>query len=261
MNDPAISEFHAYVTFRNGALALLPLRGTLRLFDTVVRDLVLEVGQRIELRPGLDLVVEEISLPQEVVEVRAGTGWVPLTSTSVGMTMDGRLVQPTDADACVRLWTNGDGWFGSAEDETVVRLDHGTATVGGIVIELRHTNLRAASTAATVGAGTLPLTIQARFDSVLIHRIGLPIARLSGVPARILTTLAELAGPTHWSVAAAEVWPSIKRPEALRRRWDRGLHSLRSKLGDLGIRQDLFRTQGGLAEVCLTPDDSMEVMG
>jgi hypothetical protein len=134
--------------------------------------------------------------------------------------------------------------------------------VAGVLLCLRHTSLQAATVAETTGAGRArPLHIEAQYDSVLIHRPAHPIARFSGIAARIVTTLAEFGGPVHWEVAANEVWIHITERDKLRRRWDRGLSSLRRKLAIAGVRTDLVRTQAGQVELVLAPEDELTVRG
>ncbi len=263
VNAPAISELHAYLSIRDGALTLLPLRGSVRLHGMLVRTLALTAGQRIELAPGIYLDVVEVIVPDHIMELQVGKRTHPLLADVVSVLANESVVEPDHVDAVATVWNNGEQWFARAGTEPPVSVAiDAQVTVAGLDICLRRTSLDAATVAGTTGAGgARPLRIEAQYDSVLIHRPSLPIARFSGIAARIVTTLAELGGPVHWEVAANEVWIHIVERDKLRRRWDRGLLSVRSKLAMAGVRTDLVRTQGGQVELVLAPDDELNIRG
>ena len=67
--DARVSEAHAMVSLRGQELLLLPLRGRFAVDGQRQSSLVLAAGQRVTLAEGLDLLVEEVSLPAAVFAV------------------------------------------------------------------------------------------------------------------------------------------------------------------------------------------------
>jgi hypothetical protein len=263
LNDPAISELHAYLSLRDGALTLLPLRGSLRLYGTQVRAVSLTAGQRIEFGPGIHLDVLDVIVPDHLVELQVGSHTHSLLTDVVSVLANEMTAGREHPKAVATVWNSGEQWFARAGHAPPMAIDIDTpVVVAGVLLCLRHTSLQAATVAETTGAGRArPLHIEAQYDSVLIHRPAHPIARFSGIAARIVTTLAEFGGPVHWEVAANEVWIHITERDKLRRRWDRGLSSLRRKLAIAGVRTDLVRTQAGQVELVLAPEDELTVRG
>ena len=81
---------------------------------------------------------------------------------------------------------------------------------------------------------------------------------LSGLPAKLVSELAEIGHPVGWEVVAAELWPGLDA-HLLRRRWDKSLAKLRTKLRAAGIRPDLVRSSGGQVSLVILDGDCLEV--
>lgn len=62
LDDPRVSELHAYVSVRGGRLVLLALRGALTVDGIAVSEVLLERGVVVGLCPGLQLEVAEVML-------------------------------------------------------------------------------------------------------------------------------------------------------------------------------------------------------
>ena len=101
--------------------------------------------------------------------------------------------------------------------------------------------LEASSPATRAGGVRPPITIEAQFDTVHIHRDRVPALRLSGIAARIVSELVVFDGPVSWHVVAGEIWKDETERILLRRKWDISLARLRKKLRDSGLPPDLVR--------------------
>ena len=103
VNAPAISELHAYLSIRDGALTLLPLRGSVRLHGMLVRTLALTAGQRIELAPGIYLDVVEVIVPDHIMELQVGKRTHPLLADVVSVLANESVVEPDHVDAVAKI--------------------------------------------------------------------------------------------------------------------------------------------------------------
>lgn len=70
LDDARVSEAHALITLRAGELRLLPLRGRCAVDGELVAEAVLEQDMVIEPAPGLELLVEEVRLPEVVMALQ-----------------------------------------------------------------------------------------------------------------------------------------------------------------------------------------------
>ena len=71
LDDARVSEAHALITLRAGELRLLPLRGRCAVDGELVNEATLEPDMVIEPAPGLELLIEDVHLPQDVKIGRA----------------------------------------------------------------------------------------------------------------------------------------------------------------------------------------------
>jgi len=74
LDDPRVSELHAYVSLRGGRLALLALRGALSVEGIAVSEVLLEPDLSVELCPGLSLEVARVA---QAVDAVAGGSVTP----------------------------------------------------------------------------------------------------------------------------------------------------------------------------------------
>lgn len=260
IDDPSVSECHAYVSLRDGALRLLRLRGSLRVHGLEVDEVVLAAGQQISLSPARILSVAEVVIPTVTLGLSVDGRVVPLVGSMLVLGEDGRLVQG-HGEGVSRFWSTGAGWMVQHRAAAPRPLEPGERfDAGRHSVEVIEIGTGRAEAPATVGVSRMaPLHLQANWDSVVLLRVGHAPGRLVGAPARVLTALAAFDGPVHWEVAAAEVWRRISDRHQLRRRWDRTLAALRRKLRTLGVRDDLVQTAGGQVELVLGADDRVEV--
>ncbi|MCB9678143.1 MAG: FHA domain-containing protein [Alphaproteobacteria bacterium] len=258
--DPRVSEAHAMVALRGGKLHLLSLRGGVTdARGEPLRDPPLVLRQRLCLAPGVDLVVRALRLP-EVAAYLVGPGLdLPLERPVALAPEPGGppRVRPIRPDgAGVALWSDGIQWFVRRDGASAPAPDGTPVAVGAWVgrIELR-----------ALTDGSLPQTdvtpairLVCAFHTVHVWVGAERRVTVSGVLARILHELAELAGPVHWQALANAIWKGDLPEHVLRRRWDANLHRLRRQLDAGGLRADLVRSdQRGHIELLLHPHDTV----
>ncbi len=260
LNQPAISELHAYLSHRDGRLWLLPLRGQLTVYGLASREVALREGLEIGLAEGMTLTVEEVSLPRELPALSLDGRLHPLQTARMTVTPEG-LGPPGAEGALGSCWSTGEDWFVQAPGGQAQRLEPGQPVELGRH-ELCLVDVRApmAEAAPTQGQGyTAPLRLVAQFETVRIHRPGTAAVLISGLQARTLSLLAEYGGPVHWELVARELWRNVDDAMQLRRRWDRVLWALRRRLRAEGLRSDLVLTSQGQVELALADHDTLEI--
>ncbi|MBX2801613.1 MAG: hypothetical protein KTR31_28305 [Myxococcales bacterium] len=261
ISNPRISEAHALVTLRGPRLMLQALRGPMSFEGIHVLEVVMRPGVRVQLCDGVELTIESVALPESVLGVAGLSADVlPLTASVHSVLLDGppRLVARFDPEAAAWLWTSETGWTIQIgrQPPRPFEVDRRYA-IGQTEIRGARIPLVVASSRCTRGTGRPHPTLRvvARHDAVHIFAEGRPVTTLSGLPGRILSELVTIGLPVSWEVIARSLW-SDADPSALRTRWDRNLHLLRSKLRAARLRSDLVRSDGtGLVEVVLVPGD------
>lgn len=264
LDDGRVSEAHAMVSLRGGQLLLLGLRGAFAVDGKPLDRVALRPELVITLAPGVELTVDDVVLPDEVLGVegpdlalRALPG---VASIHTAPTL--RLVRGWDERAALQVWSTGDVWRVRDRD------GQSRALCAGDVLDADGLSLRfvaiplsgAGQTITRRGGGVAePLRIVATYDSVHIHRQGRVALHLGGMLARLLSELVSFGGPVGWRVLAQELWPVEDEPDVVRSRLDTNLSRLRRKLRQAGLRTDLVRTDGtGQLELVAYPGDEIE---
>jgi hypothetical protein len=262
VDDARVSEAHALVSLRDGALVLLGLRRLLRLDGRDVQQIALAPGQVVELAEGVPLAVEDVVLPEVVLALEgAGLGRRVLSGTAfLRLGPPAELLPRYTADARVQLWFTGGGWRGRTDGGAPYDVAAGDEIlVGDRVFRVVEVRLREAERRGTEVGTQAALRIVARHVTAHLMREGQPTCVLTGVPGRVVSELAVMGVPVPWESVAAAVWPDEDDRNALRRRWDVHLGRLRAKLRAVGIREDLVRSDGkGNLELVLGPHDVVE---
>ena len=250
IDDPRVSEAHAYMSLRDGSLKLLALRGGMAIDGRMVREATLEQGLEIALAQGLSVRVVEVAHPATVLALEGpGIGRVVLTGRAQALraTPDPQLVVGTFADAALQLWTDGGGWMGRAEDGLAEPLaaGHTFATPWGsyavVEVETAHAHI----SPTQVGGGLAePIRLEGYFDTVHVHRRGVPPFVLAGAPARLLYELGTIGQPVRWREVAGVLWPDDGDEQRVRKRWDVLMVRLRRRLTDAHIRTSLVQADG-----------------
>ena len=261
IDDPRISEAHAMVSLRGGQLVLLALRGGLRIGHRRVSRLRLEAGQRIELVDGLAVQVEAVQLPAEVLGLRLGEAAEaqPLLS-SVYSVQGGELLPGYAPGASAHLWAAAEGWrLRLRGEDSPHPLEPGSVheTDEGTRLQAERVSAGVASMDATVSTAVAPVQLVARFETVHVHA-GDASVRVPGIPARAICELIDYQVPVPWEMVARTIWTDVRDRYVLRQNWDRHLRSLRKRLRDAGLRDDLIRPDGrGNVELYLLPEDEV----
>lgn len=259
LDDPRVSEAHALVSLRAGRLLMIGLANELRVGRQRVQRVQLTPGQRVGLTDDLWLQVLEVVLPSSSLAIQ-GLGVRPIVlDVDVGTFLGDppRLEPGFDPRGEAHLWASGEGWSIRRRGE-VIPLVAGTEfdVVGSRVRVIEVPPIDVGGThRSLVAQDDLRLVI--RFTSVHILRAGRPTVKLAGVTARILTELVRFASPVPWDWVAREVWGALDR-DLLRTRWDRNLRTVRRKLLENGLREDLVFADGrGNVELVLGPADEV----
>lgn len=245
LDDARISEAHALVSLRGDELRLLGLRGRFAVDGAPIKEVSLHPNLRIEFAPGLAVEVLEVSVPDEVLALEAdGLARQVLSGVcSVHLDPDPRISHRYDVGAAAHVWTSGTAWTIQVAGEAARELEAGDEfEVGGRAFAAVPVSLlEAASPATRAGGVRPPITIEAQFDTVHIHRDGVPALSLAGIAARIVSELVAFDGPVNWHVLASQIWKNEDERILLRRKWDVALARLRKKLRGAGLPPGLIR--------------------
>lgn len=261
IDDGRLSEAHALVSLRGGALVVLPLRGRLSLRDQSVSSVELEPGQHLELAPGVSLEVLEVVLPDEVLAVSWGSlpEQVLLGTTSLLATPVPGFRPGWHPDALAWVWSDGTSFRLQAGTLRPRPLRPGDAVViGDATLQAHARPLSTATAAETSGAIEGPLKLVARLQAVHLFREGQPVLVLDGAPAQCISELVAFRGPVPWEVCAKELWGTAIETTLLRGRWDAMLLRLRKRLRSVRVRDDLVRCdRQGYVELVLHAGDEL----
>lgn len=264
MADPFVSEAHAYVSLRSGALKLMGLRGRLAVGGKTVPEVTLTSGLEIALSTRTVLTVEEVSTPSTMLALSHPVlGRRPLTATVSLVTrphLD--LVAGVSPDAAALIWSDGLSWFARRRDGADVTLDVGvTLEVEGERLEVVMVSMRDMGESTLVDPASLDsdLHLVLRYDTVHIHRDGTPTVTLDGLIARIVSELASAGVPMGWQALATDLWRGVTDVPVLRRNWDASIARLRKKLREAHIRVNLIRAdRSGNFEIFLLDGDRVD---
>ena len=262
IEDARVSEAHALVSLRDGALVLLALRRLLRVAGREVRQVVLTPGLVVDLADGVSLEVEAVELPETVLALEGeGLGRRILSGAAfLRLGPPPELLPRYVPDARAHVWSYGAGWRYRVDGGEPHDLVAGQGiAVGDSFFRVVEVRLREASRSGTEVGNDVPLRIVARHVTVHLHREGQPICVLAGVAGRIVSELVVMGVPVSWEMLAAQIWPDEDDRGTLRRRWDVHLGRLRVKLREARIREDLVRPDGrGNLELVLAARDVVE---
>ena len=263
IDDPRVSEGHAMLSLRGGDLWLLALRRRLAIGGQSVAELRLEVGQRIALAQGLELVVEAVELPTTALAIE-GPG-LPATVLpgvcSLRVRPQVQMFARHEPGAACLIWDTCDGWRRAQEGVTTALVAGDRWVVEGVTFTAVTLPVGGAGLSPTRMTGGIdpPLRIVTAWETAQVQAGDAPPVSFAGVHARILSELAMLDGPASWEAVAREVWPAEQDTWALRRRWDVNLGRIRGRLREGGVRTDLVRAAGtGQVELVLRRGDVIE---
>ena len=254
INDPHISEAHALLSLRGGALCLLGLRGRLRVAGQSVDELRLQEGQVIHLSPTHSLRVESVTLPSLAPALHVDGQRLELHRDRCALLLGPpRLVDPDHPSAVLALWCVGDQWWARQDGQTARcesgtqwRLPQGLATWGLAPPE------GAARTLQAQG----PLRWVVEDERVSVHGASPEPIHFVGKMAELLGPLALAGRPIQWRKIAIQIWAG--EVPVLRKNYWKQLGDIRARLSAAGLDKELIVTHGGLHELRLDPGDVVE---
>jgi hypothetical protein len=219
-----------------------------------VEAAVLHRGQRIALAADLEIRIDDIVLPERIPALRIGDGEpIPLEGRHLWVSEDNVHSRPVPG--AVEMWAIDEDWFAGSPAQPLTD----AVEIDGCRLQIVYLARQDAESHPTRADGLYPpLHIVARYDTVQLQQENHPVLVLSGLPARLITELAEMGAPVSWRVVAAELWPG-QPVGVLRRRWDKTLASLRGKLREARVRPDLVRSTGGQVSLVLVEGDILDV--
>ncbi|MCB9793070.1 MAG: hypothetical protein H6741_10125 [Alphaproteobacteria bacterium] len=265
VDDARVSEGHALLSLRGGALWLLALRGRLAVEGSLRTEVELREGLEVEIAPGLPLRVEECVLPEAVLALQGEGLSRQLLSgvTSLLLEPEPHLLARYTGRAAAWMWSDGEAWrlqLGEGEARPLVAGDH--FELGGRRFEVVSVALAKAGGARTRVGLAPPLRVEARYDQARILREGQDPVVIGGISGRIVCELAAIGDNAHWSAVAAEVWPGVEDSAQLRRKWDVAMMRLRRRLREAGLRSELVSGDGcGQVALVLGPEDEVVDLG
>jgi len=262
--DPMVSEAHALVSLREGALKLLGLRGRLSIGGKSLPEVNLSVGLRVGLSPATTLEVVELRVPDALLALDLPeVGFRVLSGVALLVTQPRiDLIAGASPEAAAILWGDGLTWFARLRgggDQVLVPGSH--VVVDGFRIPVVPVAIGASGGITIANPESLerPLHLIVRYDTVHIHREDAPPLTLDGIIARIVSDLATAGVPMGWQLLANDLWRDERDPVILRRNWDAALARLRKKLRDARVRADLVRSDhGGNFELLLARGDRID---
>lgn len=267
LDHPLVSEAHALVSLRGRKLKLLALRGSMEVEGKRLPEIVLEEGQHVLLAQGVAIAVEAVELPSYVLAL-TGLGAEPEELSAAVYSIVVRpppglseLVVGFQASAPAHVYSTTDGWRIRLRDQAPQAVVAGaTWDIDGARVGALELPIGSAGSKSTFFVGRIyaPLRVVARFETVHLETVGQPTLVINGLPARILSELCAIGTPVPWEVVANEIWRDETDGRALRQNWDRNLRTLRVKLRQGGLRDDLVRPDGkGNVELFLQPGDTV----
>ncbi len=259
LDDGRVSEAHAMVSLRNGALKLLALRRRFSVDGDKLAECDLEPGLAVDITPEWRLEVVDVRLPDEVAILRWTGGEAPLLHDVASIVTDPvRIEWRWLPEAAGRLWRLGDRWRvdTGGGPRPLATGDHFEAA--GTAFSMDTAPIASVTSPHTRGVRH-PLTWESHYDTVHVHRSGQRVLSVSGRGARLLAELLAMKTPVSWIALARQLWRGDVDEHLLRARMDALLYRLRRKLREAHLDPHLVRSDGfGNLELLLQPDDVVQ---
>ena len=263
ISDARVSEAHAMVSLRGPELTLLALRGRFACEGQTLSSLRLAAGQRILLAEGVELHVEEVTLPAAVFAIE-GDGLPRVVVPGVCSLLTRprpELVPRLVPGAPAWVWGDGEAWRLAIGGVTRTVKPGDQWELDGRRFSATAMSLGDSARTATRldGGVSRPLHVVASFQTAHIRTAGSEPLVLSGIAARLVSEVVAFDGPVPWEVLAREIWPEEDDPQLLRHKLDVNLSRLRARLREAGLRPDVVRSDGfGHVELFLHDGDVVD---
>jgi len=261
--DPRVSVAHAGLALREGRLCLLRYRGPLWVGGTQAGDpLPLHEGLVVELASDVWIRIVELHLPDEVPVLQVADHRPQLLGEDVWHIDENGVLRWGARSSRPIVWDAHDTWYVREPGGEAIELPHGEAiVVADHAVLFRMQPRREASESGTRQEEVPPLTIRSRFEETEIRVQDRPVVHLHGILHRIVRelgrlTVTEEVRTVHWRDLTERVWPRHPDPQKL---WERRKLELRDRLRDHGLPPSLFRSNQGLLQLELRPEDRFEL--
>lgn len=256
LDDPRISEAHAMISLRDGALKLIALRGRFRHKGKVLSEVELVAGLEVELAGHVTLRCEHVEMPESMLGLLIGEELeVMLTTTLTLYTEDfPTLRRGYDPMGAAVFWSTGSQWRASLGSAPPIPLTLGDRLeLDGTTIEVIAIELERAARAHTRKTIRSPWTFTCHEAHVDIAPEGQSLIRITGIPGKILLHLLRRGGSASCTQIIGDVWPEdASEPQALRRRFDAGLKRLRDHIACLLPQGEHLVALDGTGVIALT---------
>ncbi|PZR14991.1 MAG: hypothetical protein DI536_09445 [Archangium gephyra] len=267
IQDGRVSEAHALLSLRDGALVLLALRGRLRVDGADVPRVTLREGQTLELARSVSLRVEAVRLPSRVLAVEGEGVPTQVLSGVVSVCVAPKLhlVSGVVPDAAALIFSDGLAWFlrEGSEAPRRVRADEAHEVAGHALRFVERTLGQAGVPETAPGAPASVLKLSCHDDVAHVWPAAAtePVM-VSGQAAQLLRVLLDAGAPLRWEALATKLWPRDEVDEVVRHRLDVLLGKLRRRLEAGGVRRDLVTAhRNGSIELVLYPGDQAHARG
>jgi len=264
LEDPRVSEAHAMVSLRDGALKLIALRGRFRHGGKVLSEVELTPGLEVELAGQITLHCEQVEMPESMLGLLIASELeVMLTTTLTLYTEDfPTLRRGYDPMGTAVFWSTGSQWKVTQASGPAVTLNVGDhLELDGTTIEVISIPLERAAHTRTRRTIRAPLAFACHQAHVDVTPQGQSLIRITGIPGKILLSLLRSEGTASCAQVIGDVWPAdASAPQALRRRFDAGLKRLRDHIECLIPEGERLVTLDGTGVISLTlaPSDQVE---
>lgn len=257
LSDSGVSEAHAMVSLRGGALWLLGLRGALSLRRAGgaslpeewrrVAELELAPGQRVRLGERAIIEVLEVALPTaELTLCLPGGEVVPLSpELALAASLLGPPFEVTPGfvpGAVLRLFNPGDGWCAEHADGRQEELiPHSRLDVAGASVVIGERPFGGGGAPTRSAAPSRSCTVD--WEGTVLRERGGARLTLRGKANELVCELSlERQAWSDSDTVATAIWPDEADPKKLNQRWHKTLWTLRQALVSAGLPDDLVLT-------------------
>lgn len=266
IDDPRVSEAHAMISLREHCLKLLSLRGRFRHNGKVLTEVHLRPGMILELAEGVEVVCEEVYLPQTALGLLLWPGplEVPLSGTTTVYIEGGQATvrRGHDPNGDLVIWAAGHDWRAQVKGQKNRSLTCGDKLmIREVEIEIVKVSLSVMSQDRTLSQIRGALTLRHSINRVTILTDVGPPHIISGIPGKLLASLLARGGAADWRDVVSDVWPNdLSSASSLRRRFDTGLRRLRETMSRLvSTAEDFLKLDGaGILMISLGREDRIE---
>jgi len=267
VNHPSVSELHAMVSLRRGALRALALRGLVasshgepsRQASLKLRGCIRLCGSPVQLH------IIDIQQPASIAVLEIARQAHPLVEDRYAIGPEGELsVSRSGVTELTTVYSTNETWYVSGEGvERELRPDRPVA-VGRHRLTLRWSEDAGVAGTSALGRELPSLRVRANLSVVEILQYahqGTTRCSLTGKSALLVHALVSQNQPSHWTEIAPDVFDETTYDTDLYKLWTKQLGRLRARLLRSGIRRpQLILTGNGMVSIQRLPGDVFELV-